>query len=200
MDYEDKGLREIIEHAKLLKASRVDAINADRYERENPNKTKVFTSYEHRSVKREILFGAQSASGVDYAEVMHKAKLHVENEAEFVMAKSLHKPNSDPYRAASKKRNAKRKELKWIVTQGQIDSLANYVAKDLGRVNLFFATNFKNPTAAETKTKVFNTLMGELGVELKKKPKSKESDAPEYFIDYDRVAELVATKDLKEFT
>jgi hypothetical protein len=200
MAYENKGVRGIVDHAKLLKASRVDAINADRSERENPNKIKVFTSYEHRSVKREILVGAQNAAGVDYAKVMHKAKLHVDNEIEFSMAKEIYKPNSDGYRKASKKRNAKRKELKWIVTQEQIDNLANYVAVDLDRVNLFCATNFKNPTAAETKTKVFNTLMGELGVELKKKPKSKESDAPEYFIDYNRVAELVATKDLTEFT
>jgi len=61
-------------------------------------------------------------------------------------------------------------------------------------VNLFFATNFKNPSSPESKTKVFNAIMGELGVTLKKN--RKDSDSPEYIIDYDRVSELVAAKDL----
>lgn len=196
--YGKDGLRTVIKNAKLLTATRIEAINSDRYEREDPKSMKTITSFDHRSVKRDILIEAQKASGINYEEVLLNAKLHSDNEREFIEAKKLHKPNSDPYRTASKKRNQKRKELRRVVTLEQIDRHAEFVNKDLDRINLFFATNFKTPTAPETKTKVFNTIMGELGVELKKSPKKSDADKPEYFIDYDRVAELVATKDWRE--
>jgi len=196
--YRENNLREIVKNVKLLKSSRLDAIDRDRNQRENPKVTMTFTDFDHRALRRELLDCAQKASGIDYAEVLQRAKLHVDNEAEFAEVKKMHKLNSRPFREASSKRKQRRDELKWVIKQDQIDSLANYVSDDLDRVNLYFATNFKTPSAPESKTKVFNTIMGELGVELKKKRKGKDGESPEYFIDYDRVAELVATKDLSQ--
>lgn len=196
--YFENGVSDVIRSAKLLKAARIDAIERDVGERTNPKNTKAFTSFGHRTMKRDILTGAGKVLGITYGDVLANAKLHVDNEAEFVKATKLLKMGSRPYRDASLKRNQQRDQLKWVITQDQIDNLAKFVNNDLDRVNLFFATNFKTPTAPETKMKVFNSIMGELGVTLKKKRKGKDDENPEYIIDYDRVTELVATKNLND--
>lgn len=196
--YNEKNLREIVKHAKLLKDSRIATIERDRTERDNPKSGKAFTSYDHRTLKRDIFIDVQTIVGIKCAEVLRKAKMHVENEDVFTRETEFRSPNSREYRAARKRRNQIRDRLKMTVEQEQIDKLASYVSENLGHVNLVFATNFKSPTALQTKTKVFNSVMGQLGIEVKKKPKPKDQEGFEYIVDYDRVAELVATKDINE--
>jgi hypothetical protein len=197
--YKEHDPRGIMKNAKLLTATRIASIDRDRMERENVANTRAFTSYDHRTAKRDIFLNAQAASGIHIGDVLNRAKLHVENEATFNAVKADHHANSREYRMASKKRKDQKEKLRYVVTQDQIDSLADYVNGNLSNVNLFFGTNFKTPTAPENKMKVFNTVMGQLGIEIKKRPKKNGQDRPEYFVDYDRVAELVATKDLSEF-
>jgi hypothetical protein len=197
--YDEKDLRRIVKHAKLMTVSRAEAIDQDRGEREYVKNTKAFTSFDHRTETRDILTEVQHVSGIRFSEVFTKAKLHVENEKSFAHAKQIHQPNSRQYREASKQRNQQRQKLKWFVTQDKIDNLANYVDSNLGHINLFFGTNFKTPTAPETKTKVFNAIMGQLGVEIRKKAKPKGEKGHDYLVDYDRVAELVDTKDISKF-
>lgn len=196
--FKEKGFDKVVRNARLLKDSRIDAIGRDKWERENVKSKKAITDYGHRTAKREILEAAQEKTGISYAEVWAKAKLHGASELRFNDAKLLCRPKSIKYREASKKRKQDGARLKWVVTQAQIDDLAKYANDNLCNINLFFATNFKTPTAPEAKMKVFNTIMGELGIEIKKKPKPKRGDGHEYVIDYDRVAELVATKNLSD--
>lgn len=197
--YSEQDPRSIMKNAKLLTATRIASIERDRMERENAANTRAFTSFDHRTAKRDIFLNAQAASGIHIGDVLNRAKLHVENETMFNAVKAVHHANSREYRMASKKRKDQKEKLRCTVTQDQIDSLAEYVNEKLFDVNLFFGTNFKTPTAPENKMKVFNTIMGQLGIEIKKRPKKNGQDRPEYFVDYDRVAELVATKDLSEF-
>ena len=196
--YNEKNLRNIIKNAKLLKASRSDAVDRDRYERQDGGSKKAFTSYDHRTQKRDVFENAQNVTGIDYSNVLKKARLYSDSENEFNIAKKDFSSNSREYRAASKKRKERQEKLKWPVTQDQIDKLANYVNSDLECMNLILGTNFKTPTAPETKMKVFNTVMGQIGIEIKKKPKPKKQGGHEYLIDYDRVADLVKTKDLSQ--
>ncbi|WP_426115964.1 plasmid replication protein, CyRepA1 family [Massilia sp. PWRC2] len=196
--FKEKGFDKVVRNARLLKDSRIDAIGRDKWERENVKSKKAITDYGHRTAKRDILEAAQEKTGISYAEVWAKAKLHGASELRFNDAKLLCRSKSNKYREASKKRKQDGARLKWVVTQAQIDDLAKYANDNLCNINLFFATNFKTPTAPEAKMKVFNTIMGELGIEIKKKPKQKGGDGHEYVIDYDRVAELVATKNLSD--
>jgi ribosomal protein L37AE/L43A len=195
--YYEKNVRDVINNSKLLKATRIDAIERDKREREYSKNTKAFTSFDHKTMKRDIFERAQIASEVKQSEVLKKARLHAESEAVFAKVKALNKPKSRPLRAASKIRNENRNRLKWLVSQEQINNLTKYVAENLETVNLFFGTNFKAPEADESKMKVFNTIMGAMGVAIKKGRTPKGLPA-EYFIDYDRVVELVAAKDLSE--
>jgi len=199
--YFEKNVRGIIKNAKLLKATRIDVIDRDRHERSNPKNTKAFTDFDHRTMKQDMLVNAKIASNIDHADVLRNAKLHFDNEADFDKAKKMHNSNSRGYRNALKIRKQQKEKLKCVVSQVQIDNLANYVNSNLRNVNLFFGTNFKTPNAPETKMKVFNTIMGELGVAIKKKPMPKSATglaSHEYLIDYNRVRELVATKNLTE--
>lgn len=194
--YNDQNLRDIVKHAKLLKESRDATIERDRDERAHPKNGKAFTSYDHRTLKRDIFTDVQTIVGIQYTDVLRKAKMHVENEATFVRETESRPPSSREYRAARKKRKKISDRLKMVIEQEQIDRLANYVAENLGHVNLVFGSNFKSPTAPKTKTKVFNSVMGQLGIEVKKKPKPKGQEGVEYIVDYDRVAEIVATKNI----
>jgi hypothetical protein len=135
---------------------------------------------------------------INHAEVLRRAKEHVENEKHLESVKARYSSNSRECRSVSKQAKKKRNELRWVVTAQQIDDLAKYVQTRLDDINLFFGSNFKDPTAVETKTKVFNTVMGYLGLQLKKAGKRSGDTQTEHFIDYDRVAELVATKDLTQ--
>jgi len=125
--YYENEVGNIIKNAKLLKAARMDAIERDTRERTNPFNTKAFTSFGHRTMKRDILMGAQNVLGIRYSDVLLKAKAHVVNEAKFLEVAELHTKNSRPYRDASKLRNHQKNELKWIVSQNQINDLAQFV-------------------------------------------------------------------------
>ena len=196
--YHEDGIRDVVKTSKLLKEDRVAALNSDRYERENTNSGKALTSFGHRAVMRDFFIEAQKITMINHAEVLRRAKEHVENERLLESVKSRHSSNSRDCRLVSKQVKKKIKELRWIVTAQQIDDLATYVQTRLADINLFFGSNFKDPTAPETKTKVFNTVMGHLGLRLKKSRKRSGDAQQDYIIDYDRVAELVATKDLTQ--
>lgn len=194
--YKKKDIVEIIRNSKLLKEDRVSALNNDRWEREDPNNAKPFTSFGHRTVMRDFFKNVQEITSINHADVLRHAREHVENEKQFSLAaKSLGPTQLREARKAARKKKA---DLRWVVKLEQIDALAKYVEANLEDINLFFGSNFKNPTAAETRTKVFNTVMGHLGVELKKDRRKEGEEQPEYYIDYDRVADLVATKDLTQ--
>jgi hypothetical protein len=196
--YHEDGIRDVVKTSKLLKEDRVAALNSDRYERENTNSSKAFTSFGHRAVMRDFFVEAQKITMINHAEVLRRAKEHVENEKHLESVKARYSSNSRECRSVSKQAKKKRNELRWVVTAQQIDDLAKYVQTRLDDINLFFGSNFKDPTAVETKTKVFNTVMGYLGLQLKKAGKRSGDTQTEHFIDYDRVAELVATKDLTQ--
>lgn len=194
--YKQKNIVEIIKNSKLLKEDRVSALNIDRWERGDPNNAKPFTSFGHRTVMRDFFKNVQEITSINHADVLRRAREHVENEKQFALAtKSLGPTQLREARKAARKKKA---DLRWVVKLEQIDALAKYVEANLEDINLFFGSNFKNPTAAETRTKVFNTVMGHLGVELKKDRRKEGEEQPEYYIDYDRVADLVATKDLTQ--
>ena len=197
--YYEKNMRETVKNAKLLKDSRLDAIERDRIERENPKNLKAFTSFNHNTAMRDILSAIQDVTGIEQGRILRLAKCHVKNEKRFAAVIEQHHPNSRECRAARKRRKQRQKRLESIVSIEQIDKLAQYVEANLDHLNLFLGTNFKTPTALEAKTKVFNTVMGQLGIEIKKRPfKRKGQKGHEYFIDYDRVAEFVAAKDLRQ--
>ncbi|MBV7539074.1 hypothetical protein KW842_25220 [Duganella sp. sic0402] len=194
--YKQKNIIEIIKNSKLLKEDRVSALNNDRWEREDPNNARPFTSFGHRTVMRDFFKNVQEVTSINHADVLRRAREHVENEKQFALSvKSLGPSQLREARKAARKKKA---DLRWVVKLEQIDALAKYVEANLEDINLFFGSNFKNPTAAETRTKVFNTVMGHLGVELKKDRRKEGEEQPVYYIDYDRVADLVATKDLTQ--
>lgn len=186
--YETPEVRDVVKNARLLQASRTSAMQLDRYERESEEVTRAFTDYDHRVVKRDLFSGALQESGIDLPEAFRRAADYktVEEEYEAIRA-TIRDSNSRPARDASKHRREQLAKLEWIVTDEAIDRVARYAAKHLSTVNLFLGTKFKSPEAPETKVKVFNTLLGRLGLAIKK---NRKTGSQGYVIDYERVAEL----------
>jgi len=194
--YFENDVRNVIKNAKLLRATKEQVIARDRYERTDPNRSKSLIDFDHRAMKRKILSDAQNITGISLADVLEKAKLYIENEQAMQVARQTHEANSRAGRAISKAYTAKRDELRWIVEPEMISRLASYAAQDLKKINTYFSTSFKSPTAPETQMKIFNSIMGEIGVKLKKR---RGKGAPQYYIDYERVSEMALTLNPNDF-
>ncbi len=194
--YFENDVRNVIKNAKLLRATKEQVIARDRYERTDPNRSKSLIDFDHRAMKRKILSDAQKITGISLADVLEKAKLYIENEQAMQVARQTHEANSRAGRVISKAYTAKRDELRWIVEPEMISRLASYAAQDLKKINTYFSTSFKSPTAPETQMKIFNSIMGEIGVKLKKR---RGKGAPQYYIDYERVSEMALTLNPNDF-
>ncbi|KGW92081.1 plasmid replication protein, CyRepA1 family [Burkholderia pseudomallei] len=186
--YQSDEVRDVLKNMRLLRDSRQLALERDQYERESDRVTRALTDYDHRVMKRDLFGGALAASGIDRSEAYRRAARYKEIEDEYAESMSIiGDPNSRPGRAASKHRREQLAQLDWIVTDEMIDSVARYASSKKKEVNMFLGTNFTTPEADEAKTKVFNALLGRLGIAIKK---NRKKDSTGYVIDYKRMAEL----------
>ncbi|MGO4416960.1 hypothetical protein AB4Z27_28745, partial [Cupriavidus sp. KB_39] len=186
--HETPSVRDVVKNAKLLQASRASALNLDRYERNNDKVTHAFTDHDHRFMKRDLFGGALQESGIGLQEALRRAELYSVVEREYAAVREIHTDsNSRPVREASKLRREQLAKLEWIVTSEAIDRVARYAAQNLDAMNLFLGTSFASPEAPETKVKVFNALLGRLGIAIKK---NRKTGSEGYVVDYDRMVEL----------
>jgi hypothetical protein len=195
MKYLEDDMRGIVRNIKLLMEKEEYARHCDRMQRENPN-GKTFTLFDHRTMKHQLLSGAIEVSGIDRIEVLQDAKRYAELKTELEQARRKHKPRSRPYRAATAKFNSEFEKLKRVVDDEQLRRVAEYVSENLEMVNMFLGTKFQKPEIPENRKKVFNAVLGKLGVEIKLDRRMVDGVHHFYFIvDYDRVVELASTRD-----
>lgn len=198
--YFKNNIRNVLKDINLLRQSRADALQFDRAERESKWTNQAFPEYKHNTRRRDLLLGAVQAVGINVGQVLKNAAQHKRVEIEYEAAMVGHSAKSRPGRAASKSRKEKLDELYWVVTQQQIDCGALYAASNLQDLNRFLGTNFRSPQSPEAKVKVFNTMLGQVGVCIKNKRIMKDGVTfSEYCVDYQRVSELAAAIDFSDY-
>ncbi|WP_168792419.1 plasmid replication protein, CyRepA1 family [Paraburkholderia aromaticivorans] len=186
--YQTDEVREVLKNVRLLRDSRALALERDQYERTSDRVTRALTDYEHRVMKRDLFDGALEASGINRGEAFRRAARYKEIEDEYAESmRIIGDSNSRPGREASKHRREQLAQLEWIVTAEMIDSVSRYASTKMKEVNMFLGTHFATPEALEAKTKVFNAILGRLGIAIKK---NRKKDSTGYVIDYKRMAEL----------
>lgn len=194
-DYNQNNLRNKAKALRLLGQTQEQAVFAD--ENERRNKDMLFTDFEHRAKRRELLAGIQEASGIDPIDIMARANRFAHITSQRVEKLAGLDPNSRQARAVNAEFRAEMASIEYVVDHSLIDRVAEYVDKQLEVVNLFLDTKFEKPTSPESKTKVFNKTMGELGVCILKRQKTvNKVKQSEYVVDYQKVAEMAAMKNM----
>jgi hypothetical protein len=190
--YEDDA-RNKVKNLKLMAASEEDAMLFDRNEREVP-RGKSFTSFDHRVIRQEIMNGLLQVSGVSPADVLQRANRHGELLRDLAEAKSTQKRDSRPYRDATSLFKSENEANLIVVGDDQLHRVLDYVGEHLARINLFLKTRFIQSDLEENQTKVFNRVMGEFGIVIKRDVKKK---AKRYIVDFEKVGELAKSEKLR---
>lgn len=194
-DYKENNFREKAKALRLLCTNHEEAVFADQFERRD--KDMLFTDFQHRTKRRDLLLGIQEASGIDPVDVLTRATRFAQIRGKLSAEVAGLKSNSRQYREAKAEFNTEMEKIRYVVGQDQIDRVADYVARNLDMVNLFLDTRFEKPTSPEAKTKVFNKTMGELGVTILKRQKTiNKVKHAEYVVDFTKIAEMAAKKDM----
>jgi hypothetical protein len=194
-DYKENNFREKAKALRLLCTNHEEAISADEVERRNEDM--LFTDFQHRTKRRDLLLRIQEASGIDPVDVLTRAARFAEIREKLSTSVAGLNSNSRQCRKAKAEFNAEMEKIRYVVDQSQIDRVADYVAGNLDMVNLFLDTRFERPTSPEAKTKVFNKTMGELGVTILKRQKTiNKVTHAEYVVDFAKIAEMAAKKDM----
>ncbi|MBC3810102.1 plasmid replication protein, CyRepA1 family [Undibacterium aquatile] len=194
-DYKENNFREKAKALRLLCKSHDEAIFADSVERRNEDM--LFTDFQHRTKRRDLLLGIQEASGIDPIDIMTRANRYAQITSKRVKDLQGIDGNSRQGRAVKAEFKAAMAGIECLVSQEQIDRVAEYVSQHLEVINLFLDSKFKKPTSPEAKTKVFNKTMGELGVTIQKRTKTiNKVQHIEYVVDFSMIAEMAAKKDM----
>ncbi|KWH15134.1 hypothetical protein WL98_01920 [Burkholderia multivorans] len=183
--YED-GASDVVRNMRLLAASRDDAKQKDVHERENPN-GKAVTDFDHRVLRRSLMIGALKASGIDIAEVYRRIDYQQELAHDLAEAKSMHKRDSRPYRDATSRFTEETRANVTEVTLEQLAHVSSYVRKHMEKMNLYLETRFKPSVFDENRLIVFNKVLGEFGIFVKRERKK---GTPRFIVDYEKVSEL----------
>ncbi|CAJ4550448.1 Signal recognition particle GTPase [Burkholderia pseudomallei] len=183
--YED-GASDVVRNMRLLAASRDDAKRKDVHERENPN-GKAVTDFDHRVLRRSLMIGALKASGIDIAEVYRRIDYQQELAHDLAEAKSTQKRDSRPYRDATSRFKEETRANVMEVTLEQLAHVSSYVRAHMEKMNLYLKTHFNPNVFDENRLVVFNKVLGEFGIFVKRERKK---GAPRFIVDYDKVSEL----------
>jgi hypothetical protein len=194
-DYKENKLREKAKALRLLGKTLEETIWDDELQRRN--KDVFFTDFEHRTKRRELLSGIQEASGIDPIDIMTRANRYAQITTKIEKDLQGIDVKSRQGRAAKAEFKAAMAGIECLVSQEQIDRVAEYVEHRLEVINLFLDSKFEKPTSSEAKTKVFNKTMGELGVTIQKRTKTiNKVKHIEYVVDFTKIAEMAAKKDM----
>ncbi|CAJ8041829.1 Signal recognition particle GTPase [Burkholderia pseudomallei] len=184
--YYDDGASDVVRNMKLLAASRDDAKRNDIHERQNPN-GKAVTDFDHRVLRRTLMMGALKASGIDIADVYRRIDYQQELVRDLADAKSTLKRDSRPYRDATSRFMEKTYSNATEISLGQLASVSNFVRAHMEKMNLYLKTRFKPPMFDENRLTVFNKVLGEFGIFVKRERKKKTH---RFIVDYEKVREL----------
>ncbi|WP_248167684.1 plasmid replication protein, CyRepA1 family [Ralstonia pseudosolanacearum] len=190
--YYQDDVRGKVRNLKLLAASEADALRWDQNERENPE-GKAFTSFDHRYVRQELMNGALKASGIDPADVWSRANRQTDLLRDLADAKSALKPKSRPHRAATSRFTEESEANAIVVGEDQLRLVTEYVDRHLEKINMFLETRFVRSSLAENQVQVFNKVLGECGVAIKREQKKGEK---RLVVDYEKVSELAKSQEL----
>ncbi|MCU7818704.1 MAG: hypothetical protein KZQ57_07535, partial [gamma proteobacterium symbiont of Lucinoma myriamae] len=144
----------------------------------------IMPHYKHRSRKNELFKLMIEASGLCVEQLMENARKYDEILAIAEKAND-YKKGSRQYKAARKEFNDAMSKIKVVVTHEQISAFAECIEEHKVEINQVFGSNIKDPMDKSASVKVFNSLMGEMGIELKVSRKgSQGSTGKEYSMDY----------------
>jgi hypothetical protein len=147
-----------------------------------------------------LLHGAVKAAAISVGKVLSNAARYKEIEHNYKKMMVGNSASSRYGRSLSKERSKKLDEIYLVVTQEQIDCVALFAENNLQTLNRFLGTNFKSPQSPEAKVKVFNAMLGKVGVCIKNKRVMRGGvKFNEYCVDYERVAELAAALDVDDY-
>lgn len=200
VDYDSKKFRSVLKNVQLLENSRNDALKYDRIERESKWTDRAFPEYRHNTKRRDLLAGVIAAVEIDVGKVLKAAAQYKQIESEYASAMVDVASQSRQGRAASKRRKEQFAKLNWEITAAQIDRGVAYATNNINDINSYLGKNFKAPDAPEAKVKIFNGMLKEVGIAIKKKRVMKYGvQSSIYCIDYDQVAELASTVNLSSY-
>lgn len=176
----------VVRNLKLMAADRQDALSRDEDERSSPN-GKAFTSFDHRTIRREIMQSALESTGISMAEVMERANRQSVLDQEISTAKMSLNRDSRPYRAATKKYKLETRKNALLPDQHKLKETIDYVRDNLNKINLFLNTRYSESDLDKSPGRVLNKVMGEFGLSLK-------LVKGVFHVDYAKVTELAKTR------
>ena len=147
----------------------------------------MFVDFDHRVARRTLMMGALKASGIDIAEVYRRIDRQQHLMRDLAEAKSTQKRNSRPYRDATSRFMYATYANATEVSLEQLASVSNYVRTHMEKMNLYLETRFTPTVFDENRLIVFNKVLGEFGIKVKRERKKKN---PRFIVDYDQVSEL----------
>ncbi|QDW51050.1 hypothetical protein [Burkholderia sp. KBS0801] len=106
---------------------------------------------------------------------------------DFAEAKSMQKRDSRPYRDATSRFRAETSANATEVSLEQLASVSNYVRAHMEKMNMYLETSFMPDVFEEDRLRVFNKVLGEFGLKIKRERKKRN---PRFIVDHDKVSEL----------
>jgi len=192
-EYYEGNARDRVRNLRLLAASEADALRWDQNERESPD-GKAFTSFDHRRIRQELMAGVLEVSGINPVDVLRRANRQGELVRELAEAKSTQKRDSRPYRAATSRFTEESEANAIVVDADCLRRVAEYVGRHREKVNLFFDTRFVASDVEERQMRIFNKVMGEFAIVVKRESKKGEK---RFVVDFDKVSELAKSEKLQ---
>ncbi|OHU95468.1 hypothetical protein BLA34_23145 [Ralstonia solanacearum] len=80
-----------------------------------------------------------------------------------------------------------------VVGEDQLRLVTEYVDRHLEKINMFLDTRFVRSSLAENQVQVFNKVLGECGVAIKREQKKGEK---RLVVDYEKMRELAKSQEL----